>query len=84
MKYVRTRGAVNGHKRTVSFLRGLKTPELSESRGRRPGLPGLCGRKATLNVLSEHRGCVNIEVAVLGSSSVIVSTVSVSVDVKQH
>ena len=59
----------------------LRAQELCESRSGRPGLPvpnspyGLCGRKATLN-------CVKVEVAVLGSPSLIVRTVSV--DVKQH
>ena len=57
----------------------------------RPGLPvpnspyGLCGRKATLNLKpkqSELRSCVKVEVAVLGSPSLIV--LIVSVDVKQH
>ena len=54
---------------------------------------GFCGRKATLNSgekkysaalfcsHSELRSCVNVEVAVLGSPSLIVM---VSVDVKQH
>ena len=60
-----------------------------QSRGGRPGLPvpnslhGLCGRKATLNCsISEVRNCVKVEVAVLGSPSLIV--LFVSVDVKQH
>ena len=45
---------------------------------------GLCGRKATLNCsISELRSCVKVEVAVLGSSSLIVLMVS-AVDVKQH
>ena len=47
---------------------------------------GLCGRKATLNLSSdtdlELRSCVKVEVAVLGSPSLIVLVVSV--DVKQH
>ena len=71
----------------------LKTQELCESRGGRPGLPdpnsqyGLCGRKATLNSNSnsnakELRSCVKVEVDVLGSPSLIVRRVSV--DVKQH
>ena len=39
---------------------------------------GLCGRKATLNLnSSELRSCVKVEVAVLGSPSLIVRTVSV-------
>ena len=40
----------------------------------------LCGCKATLNRAQEL--CVKVEVAVLGSPSLIVPTVSV--DVKQH
>ena len=48
---------------------------------------GLCGRKATLDELSrararELRSCVKVEVAVLGSPSLVVRTVCV--DVKQH
>ena len=45
----------------------------------------LCGRKATLNdrlSLSELRSCVKVEVAVLGSPSLI--SLIVSVDVKPH
>ena len=60
-----------------------------ESRGGRPGLPvpnspyGLCGRKATLNCsILELRSCVKVEVAVLGSPSLIVLTVYL--DVKEH
>ena len=71
--------------------------ELCESRGGRPGLPvlnspyGLCGREATLHLNTvererqretEFRSHVKVEVAVLGSPSLIVLTVSV--DVKQH
>ena len=44
---------------------------------------GLCGRKATLEEeevkKSEPRSCVKVEVAVLGSPSLIVLTVSVGV-----
>ena len=37
------------------------------------GLHGLCGRKATLNYrISELRSCVKVEVAGLGSPSLIV------------
>ena len=44
---------------------------------------GLCGRGATLNCrISELRSCVKVEVAVLGSPSLIVLTDSV--EVKQH
>ena len=60
--------------------------ELCESRGGRPGFPvsdsrGLCGRKATLEeeeewCHSELRSCVKVEVAALGSPSLIVLTVS--------
>ena len=58
----------------------------------RPGLPvpnspyGLCGRKATLNVNTQHvselRSSLKVEVAVLGSPSLAV--LMVSVDIKQH
>ena len=72
-------------------LCGRKAPlyrvqEQCESGGSRPGLPvpnnpcDLCGRKATVNRAQEL--CVKVEVAVLGSRSLIVPTVSV--DVKQH
>ena len=70
----------------------LGAQELCESRGGLPGLPvpnspyGLCGRKATLScdneVTLELRSCVKVEVAVLGSSSLIV--LMVSVDLMQH
>ena len=44
---------------------------------------GLCERKATLNRrVSKLRSCVEVEVAVLGSQSLTILTVSV--DVKQH
>ena len=65
----------------------IRAQELCESRGGRPGLPvpnssyGLYGRKATLEV-TELRSCVKVEVAVLGSPSLIV--LMVSMDVKQH
>ena len=66
-----------------------RAQELCESRGGRPGLPvpknpdGFCGRKATLKrVCSQLRSCVNIEVVVLGSPSLI--SLIVSVDAKQH
>ena len=46
-------------------------------------LYGLGGRNATLYYsISELRSCVKVEVAVLGSGSLIV--LMVSVDVKQH
>ena len=51
----------------------MKAQELCESRGGRPG--GLCGYKVTLNLtpsVSEFRSCVKVEVAVLGSPSLIV------------
>ena len=61
--------------------------EQCESRGGGPGLPvpnkpcGLCGRKATLNwVWSELRSRVKVEVAVLGSPSLISLTVSVDTE----
>ena len=45
---------------------------------------GFCGRKATLNQFkqSELRICVKVDVAVLGSPSLI--SLVVSVDVKRH
>ena len=67
------------------------TQELCESGGGRPELPvpnityGLCGRKAALNLNlchTELRSCVKVEVAVLGSPSLIFFMVSV--DVKRH
>ena len=68
----------------------VRAQELCESRGGRPGLHvpngsyGLCGRKAPLNLrrAADLRSCVKVEVAVLGSPSLIV--LMVSVDVKQH
>ena len=68
----------------------LTAQKQCESRGGRPGLPvpkkpyGLCGRKATLNwtLFSELRSCVKVEVAVMGSLSLI--RLVVSVDVRQH
>ena len=68
----------------------VRAQELCDSRGGRPGLPvlnspyGLCGCKATLNfnLRTEFRSCVTVEVAVLGSPSLIV--LMVSVNVKQH
>ena len=72
-----------------SVCGGYRALELCESRGGRPGLPvpnkpyGLCGRKATLNYrISELRSCVKVEVAVLGSPSII--SLMVYVDIKQH
>ena len=48
---------------------------------------GLCGQKVTLNLKTENgipdlRSCMKVEVAVLGSPSLIVPMVSV--DVRQH
>ena len=67
----------------------VRAQGLFDGRDDRPGFPvpnspyGLCGRKAALNCsISELRGCVNLEVAVLGSACLIVLTVSV--DIKQH
>ena len=66
----------------------VRAPELCESRGGRPGLPlpdipyGLCGHKSSLNENADHRSCVKVEVAVLGSASLIV--LMISVDVNQH
>ena len=65
-----------------------RAQELCEGRVGRPWLPfpnkphGFCGRKATLNSLSELKSCVKVEVAVFGSPSLI--SLMVSVDVKQH
>ena len=66
----------------------VRGQELCETRGGRPGFPvpnGLyrhCKHKATLNskTQSEFRSCVEVEVAVLGSPSLIVRTVSVDVN----
>ena len=55
----------------------------SQSLPNKPG--GLCGRKATLKrkcYFAELMSCVKVEVAVLGSPSLIV--LMVSMDVKQH
>ena len=71
-------------KKIRDSLTASKAQELCESGGGRPGFPvpnspcGLCGRKATLNLnrgVSELRSCVKVEVAVLGSPSLIVLTV---------
>ena len=62
--------------------------ELCESRGGRPRLPvlnkpyGFCGRRAIFEDKEELRSCVKVEVAVLGSPSII--NLMVSVDVKQY
>ena len=65
--------------------------ELCQSRGGRLGFlvpdsfHGFCGGKSTFeekNRSSEFKGCVKVEVAVLGSLSLIVFMVSV--DVNQH
>ena len=67
----------------------VKTQELCERQNGPPGLPipkksyAFCGRKAKLEEelgLSELRSCVNFEVAVLGSPSLIVLMVSVDVE----
>ena len=62
---------------------------MCESRGGRPGLPVLMSLMVSVDVKqhstshdSELRSCVKVEVAVLGSPSLKVRTVSV--DVKQH
>ena len=66
-----------GRKATLN-LNVSRAQELCGSRGGRPGLPvpnslyGLCGRKVTLNLNNaELRFCVEVEVAVLGSQSLI-------------
>ena len=77
-------------KQHLEEIAELRAQELCESRGGCPGLPvpnslyGLCGCKATLNlnIASELRSCVKVEVAVLGPPSQIV--LMVSVDVKRH
>ena len=62
--------------------------ELCESRGKRPWLPftnlGLCGRKEIVNLNPDFLspGAVKVEVAALGTPSLIIRTVSV--DVAQH
>ena len=72
----------------------FRAQELCECGGGRPGLPvsnkpyGFCGRQAALNhsvnrwKCTELRSCVNVEVAVLGSPSLI--SLMVSVNVKQQ
>ena len=77
-----------GCKATLILL-SVRAQELCESLGGHPGLPvpnssyDLCGCKVTLNHWhSEFRSCVKVEVAVLGSPSLI--SLMVSVDVKQH
>ena len=64
----------------VSELR----PELCESRGGRPWLPSLLSLIVWVDVKQHERrkNCVKVEVAVLGSPSLIVPMVSV--DVKQQ
>ena len=59
-------------------------PELSESRGGRPWLPSLLSLIVSVAVKQHERrrNCVKVEVAVLGSPSLIVPMVSV--DVKQQ
>ena len=73
------------------LTRRHRTQELCESRGGRPGIPfpnkpyGFCGHKATLKQMANHpelRNCVKVEVAVLGSPSLI--SLMVSMDVKHH
>ena len=72
---------------STMFTLTFSAQELCESRGGRPGLPvpnspyGLCGRKATFELESatELRICVKVEVAVLGSSFLIVLTLTVDV-----
>ena len=61
----------------------IRAQEMCERLSGRPVLPvpnspyGLCGRKATLNIiitLSEFRNYVNVDVAVLGSPPLTVRT----------
>ena len=65
-----------------------RVQELCESQGGRPGLPvldtsyGFCGRIATLKKMTELRSGVEVELAVLGSPSLI--SLMASVGVEQH
>ena len=77
--------------RTDTYRNSARTEEQCERRVGRFGLPvpsspyGLCGRKATFNLISRHsevRSCVKVTLAVLGSPSPVVLTVSM--DVMQH
>ena len=81
-------GLLNRSKRRDGRTLMIRGQELCESRGGRPGLRipngpyGLCARKVTLKLkhqVSELRSCVKVEVAVLGSPSLMVLTVSVDV-----
>ena len=79
-----------GRKVTLNWTSANRVQELCESWGGHPGLPvpkkphGYCGCKATVKqwLATEFRSCVKIEVAILGSPSLI-SLVD-SVDVKQQ
>ena len=68
------------------YLRYTRAQDLVKAEVAVPNSPySLCGRKATLNLnsaFSELRSCVKDEVAVLGSPSLTVRTVSV--DVMRH
>ena len=79
------------HHETKKLCAFLRAQKLCESRGGRPELLtsnspyGLCGRKATFeeeeeeeDCVSELRSCVEVEVDVLGSPYLTVSTVSVA------
>ena len=81
---------IRGHK-ALLYHHYRRVQALCESRDGRPRLPvlnsphGLCRREATLSLNlchSELRSCVKVEVAVLGSPSLIVPMDSV--DVKQR
>ena len=79
-------------KQQLKKTKTIRVQELCESRSGRPGFPvpnsqyGLNESKATFEEekenTSELRSCVKVEVDVLGSPSLIVSTVSMKV--KQH
>ena len=81
-------GADTAVQYTGCLTRFCRAQELCESRRGRPGLPvpnspyGLCRRKVELDISSELRSCMKVEVDVLGSPSLI--SLVVSVDVKQH
>ena len=76
--------------KAISNGKILRGQELRESRGGRSGLPvpnspyGLCGRKATVKLQNSVLSGVKVEVAVLGSKSLTVPTVSVNVKIRKN
>ena len=62
----------------------FRVQELCESRDDRPGPYGLCGRKATVKLQNSVLSGVKVEVAVLGSKSLTVPTVSVNVKILKN